>query len=263
MAIEYHGTDDSARLPAMAADLAQRRVTVIATGGTPAALAAKAATSIIPIVFSMSVDPVEVGLVSSLNRPGGTVTGVVSLNAEVGPKRLELLHELIPTATNMALLVNPANPNNAETVSRELQAAARALGLGLRVLRASSERDFDAAFASIAQLQVGGLVIGTDPFFTSHGNQLAAFANRKGKPTIYQYREFAAAGGLMSYGGSVTNSWHLLGAYTGRILRGEKPSDLPVQQSTKLDLIINLKTANALGLKVPLTLLSRADEVIE
>jgi len=227
-----------------------------------AALAAKAMTTTIPIVFSISVDPVEVGLVASLNRPAGTLTGVTSLNAEAGSKRLELLHELVPGATVIALLVNPANPTT-ETLSKDLQAAARTLGLQIRVLHASAERDFDAAFAILVQARAGALVIGTDAFFTSRSNQLAALAIRHAVPTVYQSREFAVAGGLMSYGGSLADTHRQVGVYTGRILKGEKPADLPVQQSTKVELIINLKTAKALGLTVPLPLLGRADEVIE
>jgi putative ABC transport system substrate-binding protein len=221
------------------------------------------ATTTIPIAFSMSIDPVEVGLVASLNRPGGNITGVVTLNVEVGPKRLELLHELVPTTTVIGLLVNPTNSTNAETVSRDLQAAAHSLGVGLPILHASAEREFDSVFANLVQLRASGLVIGTDPFFSGHSDQLAALALRHAVPTIYQYREFAAAGGLMSYGGSATDSFYRKGVYTGRILKGEKPTDLPVQQSTKVELVINLKTAKALGITFPLTLLGRADEVIE
>jgi putative ABC transport system substrate-binding protein len=262
VAIEYRWADDqNDRLPELAADLVRRRVIVIAAIGIPAALAAKAATTTIPIVFEMGADPVALGLVASLNRPGGNITGVTSLNVEVGPKRLELLHEVVPTATTIAFLVNPTNPN-AEIMSRDLQAAARSLGLQLHVLHASAERDFDTVFASLAQLQAGGLVIGTDSFIVSRREQLAALTLRHAMPAIFQYREFAAAGGLMSYGGS-TESHRQVGVYTGRIAKGEKPADLPVQQSTKVELIVNLKTAKALGLTIPLALLGRADEVIE
>jgi ABC-type uncharacterized transport system substrate-binding protein len=250
-------------LPALAADLVGREVAVIATPGSGAAtLAAKAATTTIPVVFSMAVDPVAAGLVASLNRPGGNLTGVVTLSGEVGPKRLELLHEVVPKATVIALLVNPTNPTVYETISRDLQAAARRLGLELHVLHASTERDFDTAFAALGQLRAGALVIGPDAFFTAQIEQLAVRTVRHSVPAIYQY-EFAAAGGLMSYGGSLTDSFRLVGIYTGRILKGEKPADLPVQQTTKVELIINLKVAKALGLTVSLPLLGRADEVIE
>jgi putative ABC transport system substrate-binding protein len=260
VAIEYRwadGQDD--RLPALAADLVRRRVTVIAaTGAGISVQEAKAASTTIPIVFVAAVDPVQTGLVASLNRPGGNLTGVTTLGAELGPKRLELLHELVPTATVIGFLVAPTNPN-AET----MQAAARSLGLEILFLPARSERDFDAVFATLVQKRAGGLVIGAYGLFVSRSEQLAALALRHAVPTIYQYREFAAAGGLMSYGGSNTDSYRLAGAYTGRILKGEKPADLPVQQSTKIELIINMKTAKALGLTFPLTLLGRADEVIE
>jgi putative ABC transport system substrate-binding protein len=250
-------------LPVLAADLVRRQVAVIAAaGGSSPALAAKATTTTIPIVFQTGDAPVEVGLVASLNRPGSNLTGVTSLNAEVVPKRLELLHQLVPTATIMALLVNSTNPN-AETLSRDAQAAARTLGLQLHVMHASTERDFDMVFASLAQLRASGLVIGSDPFFAGRSEQLAALSVRHAVPTIFQYHEFAAAGGLMSYGGSLTDTYHQVGVYTGRILKGERPADLPVQQSTKVELIINLRTAKALGLTVPITLLGRADEVIE
>jgi putative tryptophan/tyrosine transport system substrate-binding protein len=251
------------QLPALAADLVRRRVDVIAATGGPAALAAKAASATIPIVFRIAADPIAAGLVASLSRPGGNVTGVTSLNLEVGPKRLEFLHELVPSATIMAALVNPTNPSNAEILSRDLQATARLLGLQLHLLHASSDADIDAVFATLTELRAGGLVIGTDALFTSRDEKLAALALRYRIPTIYQWREFVAAGGLMSYGGSFADSYRLAGVYTGRILKGEKPADLPVQQATKLELFINLKTAKALGITVPPTLLARADEVIE
>jgi len=251
------------RLPALAADLVRRRVDVIAATGGPAALAAKAASATIPIVFRLAADPIAAGLVASLSRPGGNVTGVTSLNLEVGPKRLEFLHELVPSATIMAALVNPTNPSNAEILSRDLQATARLLGLQLHLLHASNDADIDAVFATLTELRAGGLVIGTDAFFTSRDEKLAALALRYRIPTIFQWREFVAAGGLLSYGGSFADSYRLAGVYTGRILKGQKPADLPVQQATKLELFINTKTAKALGLTVPLALLARADEVIE
>jgi putative tryptophan/tyrosine transport system substrate-binding protein len=265
VATEYrwaYGQND--RLPALAADLVRRQVAVIAApASTPAALVAKAVTTTIPIVFQTAADPVEVGLVASLNRPGGNLTGVATVGLEVGSKRLELLHEVVPTATVMALLVNPTSPSLAESTTKDAQAAARVLGLKLHVLHASTERDFDTIFATLVQLQAGALVIGPDALFTSRSEQLAALALRHAVPAIYQWREFAAAGGLMSYGGSIADGLRVVGVYTGRILKGEKPADLPVQRYTKVELIINLKTATALGLTVPLSLLGRADEVIE
>jgi putative ABC transport system substrate-binding protein len=264
VAIEYRWAEDQVdRLPALAADLVRRQGSVIAAASGPAARAAKAATATIPIVFQLGNDPVAVGLVASLNRPGGNITGVTTLSVELGPKRLELLHELAPTATIIAVLVNPNNVTSFETQSRDLQAAAGSLGLQLHVLHASIERDFDTVFASLVQLRAGGLAIGGDAFLNSQSEQLAALALRHAVPAIHQPREFAAAGGLMSYGGSPTESYRLAGVYTGRILKGEKPADLPVQQVTKVELFINLKTAKALGLTVPLALLTRADEVIE
>jgi putative ABC transport system substrate-binding protein len=264
VAIEYRWADDHYdRLPALAADLIDRRIAVIAaTGGSPAALAAKRATTTIPIVFQVGVDPVEAGLVVSLNRPGGNVTGFANLALEVGPKRLELFRELIPAAAVVAVLINPTR-SNADAESSVLQAAARTLGLKLHVLHASTERDFETVFAALVQLRAGGLVIGGDPVFNSRSEQLAAMAVRQGVPAIYQFRTFAAAGGLISYGSNITEAHRQSGIYVGRILRGEKPADLPVQQSTTVELIINLKTAKALGLDVPPTLLARADEVIE
>jgi putative tryptophan/tyrosine transport system substrate-binding protein len=265
VAIEYRWAEGQYdRLPALAADLVRRQVTVIATpGNTAAALAAKAATTTIPIVFGVGVDPIQAALVASLNRPGGNVTGVTTLNVEIGPKRLQLLRQLIPTATTFALLVNPTNPAMAEPVSRDAQAAARTLGIKLHVLHASTERQFDPVFATLAQPHAAGLVIGSDDLFTSRIEQLAALTVRHALPAIYEYREFAAAGGLMSYSSSITDEFRQVGVYTGRILKGEKPADLPILRATKFELIINLQTAKVLGLDVPATLLARADEVIE
>jgi putative ABC transport system substrate-binding protein len=265
VAIEYRwaeGRND--RLPALAVELVRRQVTVIVTAGsTPAALAARAATTTIPIVFYLGADPVELGLVTGLRRPGGNLTGVVTLNVEVAAKRLELLHEMVPTATIVALLVNPTTTSLAETMTRDLQAAARTLGLRLHVLQASSEREIDTAFATLVQLRAGALVIGTDALFNSRSEQLAALAVRHAVPAIYQYREFVSAGGLMSYGTTVVDTYRAVGVCAGRILKGERPAELPVQQATRLELIINMKTAKALGLTVPLPLSGRADELIE
>ena len=265
VAIEYRwaaGQND--RLPALAADLVRGRAKLIVTpGSTPAALAAKAATKTVPIVFYVGGDPVELGLVASLNRPGGNLTGVTTLTSEVGPKRLQLLYELVPTATIVALLVNPTNPDLAEPATKDLQAAARTLGVQLHVLHASAERDFDAVFSSLVQQRVSALVIVNDALFSTRVEQLAVLAIRHAVPAVYQFREFVAAGGLMSYGTGFIDAFRQVGVYTGRILGGEKPADLPVQQTTKAELIINLKTAKALGLTVPTALLVRADEVIE
>jgi putative tryptophan/tyrosine transport system substrate-binding protein len=262
--IEYRwagGQND--RLPAMAADLVRGQVAVIAAaGGTPSALAAKAATPTIPIVFVIATNPVEVGLVASLSRPDRNLTGVTNLGSEVEPKLLELLHELVPTTTIIARLVHPTS-FQAGTQPRDLQAAARTLGLQLPVLNADSEGEFDAVFATLVQLRAGALLISQDVFFNSRSEQLAALTVRHAVPAIAQPREFAAAGGLMSYGASVTEPYRQVGVYVGRILKGEKIGDLPVQQATKVELTINLKTAKALGLTVPLALLTRADEVIE
>jgi putative ABC transport system substrate-binding protein len=265
VAIEYRWAEGQYdRLPALAADLVRRKVLVIASaGGVPTALAAKAATATIPIVISIGADPVQLGLVASLNRPGGNLTGVTSLGTELGPKRLGLLHQLVPTATIFAFLVNPTNPGDGGTFPRDMQAAAGTLGLELHLLNASTERDFDTVFATLVQLRADGLMISLDGFFTSHSKQLAALALHHAVPTIQPTRAFAAAGGLMSYGGSPTDASRVMGDYVGRILKGERPADLPVQQSTKVELIINLKTAKALGLIVPPSLLAIADEVIE
>jgi putative ABC transport system substrate-binding protein len=264
VAIEYRWADNHIdRLPALAADLVRRQVAVIAaTGGAASGRAAKAATATIPIVFSTAGDPIELGLVTSLSRPSGNLTGVTNLNVEVGPKRLELVHELVPAATTIALLVNPTN-NTAEAQSRETQAAARSLGLQLQVLRASTEREIDDAFAALTQLQLRGLVIGPDSAFNSRIEQLAALALHHAVAAVYQNRDFASAGGLASYGGRPEGAYRQVGVYAGRILKGEKPGDLPVQQATEVELIVNLKTAKALGLDVPATILARADEVIE
>jgi putative tryptophan/tyrosine transport system substrate-binding protein len=265
VAIEYRWAEgQNDRLPTLAAQLVERQVTVIAAaGGTPSALAAKAATATIPIVFGVAVDPVEVGLVASLNRPGGNLTGVTNLNAEVGPKRIELMHELLPGVTVIGVLVDPTSPTLAEAFLRELEPAAHILGLQLHVLHASTERDLDSVFATLVERRAGALIIGPGAFFAGRGEQLGALTLRHAVPTIFQYRPFAAAGGLMSYGSDEAEYYRLVGIYTGRILKGEKPGDLPVQQATKVELIVNLKTARALGLTFPLTLLGRADEVIE
>jgi putative ABC transport system substrate-binding protein len=254
------------RLPALAADLVGRQARVIAAGGVPAVTAVKSASATVPIVFRLGADPVAAGIVASLSRPGGNVTGISTLAGELGPKRLEMLHEFLPHAKVIGALVNPSNfsqtilqINNAAL----LLSAARALDLELHIIDASSERDFDAGFARLAELRAQGLVIASDAFFASRSEQLAALALRHRLPAIFQYREFVNAGGLMSYGSSFTNAYRLVGNYTGRILKGEKPADLPVQQATRVELIINMKTAKALGLTFPLTLLGRADEVIE
>jgi putative ABC transport system substrate-binding protein len=263
LAIEYRGAQNQFdHLPALAVDLVSRQVTVIVATGTPATLAAKAATATIPIVFVMASDPVELGLVAALDRPGTNLTGGTVLAVEVGPKKLELLHEVVPKATRVALIVNPAN-RNAEAQARELKAAALALGLEMYVLTASAERELDTAFSALAQLQAGAVIIGTDGLFTSRSQKLAALALQYAVPSVFQYRDFAAAGGLMSYGGSFTESYRLAGTYAGRILKGARPAELPVQRYAKLELIINLKTAKALDLEIPPSLLARADEVIE
>jgi putative ABC transport system substrate-binding protein len=265
VAIEYRWAEgQNNRLRALAAELVDRQVTlIVAPGSTPAALAAKAATGTIPVVFGIGSDPVQLGLVASLNRPGGNVTGGTFLGVELEAKRLELLHELVPTASTVALLVNPSSPVLAEMSTKEIREAGRRLGLEVHVLHASTEHDLDSAFAELTKLRLGALVIGGDAFFTRQRKQLGALSVRHAVPTIYQQHEFAAAGGLMSYGASLPDIFHLCGVYAGRILNGEKPADLPVQRSTKVELIVNLKTAKALGISVPLPLLGRADQIIE
>jgi putative ABC transport system substrate-binding protein len=265
VAIEYRWADGQLdRLPALAADLVRRRATVIATPGSGvAALAAKAATATVPIVFETGLDPIAVGLVKSLSRPEGNITGITSLNVAVTPKGLELLYELVPTAKSFAVLVNPANSVNTNFYMKSLEAAANSRGLQLHLLDAGAERDFDSLFGKLDQLHAGGLVIPADTIFNSRAQQLAALALQHAVPTVHTVREFAVTGGLMSYGGDIKETHRQAGIYTGRILKGEKPADLPVQQVTKVELVINLKTAKTLGLTVPNTLIGRADEVIE
>ena len=249
------------RLPTLAADLVRRGVAVIVANG-PSIFPAMGATKTIPIVFQTASDPVASGLVARLNRPGGNLTGAVNLGVEVMPKRMELLHELVPTVTAMVYLTNPTNQGFDATLEAA-RAAARALGLQLHVAEASSERDFDTVFASLPKLGAGAIVIGNDAFITNRGELLASLALRYAVPTVGPFRNFSEGGGLMSYGSTLTDTYSLVGTYVGRILKGEKPADLPVQQVTRLELIINLKTAKALGITVPITLLGRADELIE
>jgi putative tryptophan/tyrosine transport system substrate-binding protein len=265
VAIEYRWAEgQNDRLPALAADLVQRQVTVIAATSTPAALAAKAATTTVPIVFETAADPVQLGLVSSLNRPGGNVTGVTQTNLEIAPKRLELLHEMLPAARVMAFLVDPSDPAVAETTASQMLAAARTLGLELHVLNASTEGDLDAVFAKVGELRASGLVVSAGTaFFVSRSRQLAALAVQHAVPSVGANRTFVTAGGLISYGADIVEAYRLTGGYVARILKGEKAADLPVQQATKIELSINLKAAKALGITVPLPLLGRADEVIE
>ena len=262
--IEYRWANGQyQRLPELAADLVRRHVALIAAGSTPAALAAKAATTTIPIVFEMAGDPVRIGLVAGLDRPGGNVTGVANMNIQMTPKRLQLLHEAVPSAKVMALLVNPANSTVAETQSREAFSVAPTLGVDLHVLHASTERDLDAVFANLIQSRAGGLVIAAEPLFSSLNKQFAELTVRHAVPAITGGRDFAAAGGLLSYGADTRQAYRLAGIYTGQVLKGEKPANLPIQQSTKVELVINLKTAKVLGLNIPNTLIGRADEVIE
>jgi putative tryptophan/tyrosine transport system substrate-binding protein len=262
--IEYRWADSRYdRLPALATELVQRQVAVIAASSTPAVLA-KAATTTIPIVFEIATNPVKLGLVASFNRPGGNITGVTQGAVEIVPKRLELLHELLPKAGSLALLVNPTAPELAEAQTREVRSAAQTLGIDLHVLNARTEQDFDIVFARLTELRAGGLVIGGDSFFTRNVKQLAALTVQHAVPAIYQYREFAAAGGLMGYGANIADTHRLAGMYAGRILKGDKPADLSVQQATtKVEMYINLKTARALGVTITLPLSGRADEIFE
>jgi putative ABC transport system substrate-binding protein len=263
VAIEYRFAENQMdRLPALASDLVRRRVAVIVTSGSAAALAAKAATTSIPIVFATSGDPVALGLVASFNRPGANVTGIANLDAELGPKQLQLLQEVFPNASRFGVLADPVSANTQSAIT-DLQAAARAIGRQLVIMNARTESDLETAFATFSQQHVGAVLVGNGAYFNRRPDQLAALAARHALPAIYQFREFTLAGGLMSYGVSTHYSYHLVGIYTGRILKGEKPADLPVQRATKIELVINLKTAKALGLTIPETLLATADEVIQ
>jgi putative ABC transport system substrate-binding protein len=261
--IEYRWAEgDYSRLPALAADLVKRQVAVI-VANTPANIAAKKATDTIPVVFTTASDPVQIGLVTNLNHPGGNVTGVTQLNASLGPKRLELAHELQPAAADLALLVNPNDPARSEKFIGEVREAATRFGVQLHILRAGTEADIESALAGFSQLKAGALVVGADAFYNANSKLLAEASLRHKVPVIYEYTEFTEAGGLMSYGGNIKESYRWAGIYTGRILKGAKPADLPVQQSTTVELIVNLKTAKALGITVPLSLLGRADKIVE
>jgi putative ABC transport system substrate-binding protein len=263
VAIEYRWAEGHYdRLPALAADLVRRQVAEIVAGGTPPALAAKAASSTIPIVINVGIDPVQIGLVASLNRPGGNVTGLAVLTVELAAKQLEVLHELLRTSAAVALLVNPNTPLT-EPETKGVREAARSLGLQLHVLDASTEGEIDAAFGKLIELRAGALVVSVDPFLTSQRAQIVALAARHAVPAIYGVREFATAGGLMSYGTDLADVYRQVGIYAGKILKGAKPADLPVQRVVRVEFVINLKTAKTLGLTFPITLLGRADEVIE
>jgi ABC-type uncharacterized transport system substrate-binding protein len=262
--IEYRWAGNQAdRLPALMADLVQLRVTVIVAAGLPPALAAKAATTTIPVVFSVAADPVQLGLVASLNRPGGNLTGFNGFSGELGPKGLALLKELVPSIATIGFLENPNNPIFDEVTTKDVLAAAPVIGLKAEIIKAGTDREIDAAFVSLVQARTGALLVGGDPFFNSRIEQLVALAARHAIPTMYTYREFVVAGGLISYGHSLIENYRQVGLYTGRILKGEKPADLPVMQATKIELVINLKTAKTLGLQIPDRVLARADEVIE
>ncbi|MGC2080636.1 MAG: ABC transporter substrate-binding protein [Xanthobacteraceae bacterium] len=262
--IEYRRANGrSEQLPDLAVELVQRQVAVIAATSTPAAIAAKAATSTIPVVFETASDPIQLALVPSLNRPGGNVTGVTQTNVEVAPKRLELLHEVLPSATVLGLLINPTDPALANAQLKDFLSAAHTLNVELHVLNSGTDSELDKAFADLKELQASGLVISTDPFFTSRPDKLAQLASRYAIPAVSKGREFAAAGGLLSYGSDAADSYRLAGAYAGRVLKGESPADLPVQQATKVELFINMRTAKSLGVTLPLSLLGRADEVFE
>src|SRR5262244_1702565 len=263
VAVEYRWAEGQYdRVPVIALELVGRQVAVI-VANTPGVLALKAAITTTPIVFTTATDPVQIGLVASMSRPDGNVTGATALAVELAPKRLELVHELVPTASVIAALINPTNRNTAEPQLRDLQAAAHTLGLQLRIVHASTERDFDTVFANLAQVRPGALVIGDDGFFISRSEQLAALAVRHAVPAVFENREFVAAGGLMSYGGSLPDAYRLAGVYAARILKGEKPAELPVQQSAKIQMFLNLKAAQAPRPRIPASKPSRADEVIE